>query len=92
MKKQGIKILAPENGDASKAWLLHIKKKLILRLLLSLLEMFSSQSKPVTKTTWHVLTYPHITSKIKFKYEIPSILNINAIYLENSESIQSIYS
>lgn len=54
--------------------------------------MFSSQGKPVTKTTWHVLTYPHITSKIKFKYEIPSILNINATYLDDSESIQSIYS
>lgn len=49
--------------------------------------MLSSQSKPVTKTTWHVLTYPQITSKTKFKCEIPSILNINAIYLEGSESI-----
>jgi hypothetical protein len=54
--------------------------------------MFSSQRELVTKTTWHVLTYPHITSKIKFKCEIPSTININLIYLADSESHQSIYS
>lgn len=87
MKRQGIKTLAPENREVSKAWLPHIKKKVILRFLLSLLEMLSSQSKPVTKTAWHVLMYPQITSKIKFKCEIPSALNINTMYLEDSESI-----
>lgn len=31
LKVQGIKTLAPENREVSKAWFRHIKKKVILR-------------------------------------------------------------